>query len=198
MIRKRAPHGGGWAPPPPGASRSPPRRPSSAAASSKWAATHLFVKKCSLHLNERVHIDAVFFFITSKPYTQGLPLWQVLEKVGVPGVWQQIARDEQSFKAHASAADFMRPQLEPPKETPAVYGAGAALSVDRFAPMRRAAHREIYEVSTLRKIRYVRYARARPARSTVVRRCGEPPIEILRWLDPPQNPLRPLRATSFP
>ena len=74
------------------------------------------VKKCSMQLDERGHIDAVFFFTTAKPYAQGLPLWQVLEKVGVPGVWQQIARDEQAFKAHASAAYFTQPQLEPPKE----------------------------------------------------------------------------------
>ena len=68
------------------------------------------VKKCSLRLDERGGVDAIFFFITTKPFAQGLLLWQVLEKVGVPGAWHQTARDQQAFKAHASAAYFTRPE----------------------------------------------------------------------------------------
>jgi hypothetical protein len=87
------------------------------------------VKKCSLQLDEHGHIDAIFFFTTAKPYAQGLPLWQVLEKVGVPGQWHAITRDEQALKAHMSAAYFTRPPVEPPKEK-VVHGRAWRFSVD--------------------------------------------------------------------
>ena len=113
------------------------------------------VKKCSLRKDEAGNVDAVFFFSPSKPYAQGLPLWQVLENIGVPGAWPHIARDEQAFKAHASTAYFTRPPL-------IVHGRAWLVAVD-IAP------HDNFSYNTLRAAGEA----CQPAKKFALRRIGD-------------------------